>query len=170
MTGKELWRVEERDAFSGSTRPVVGHGLVFVPAGFPKGILIAIRPDGRGDATATHVAWRLERGVPSKPSIALVGDLLFMVTDAGVASAVEAKTGAVVWTARIGGSYSASPLVAGNRVYFFSEEGKTTVIEAARTFTLLAENQLGDGFMASPAAADGALYLRSRTHLYRIQD
>ena len=170
MTGKELWRVEERNAFSGSTRPVVGHGLVFVPAGFPKGILIAIKPDGRGDATATHVAWRLERGVPSKPSIALVGDLLFMVTDAGVASAVEANTGAVVWTARLGGEYSASPLVAGSRVYFFSEEGKTTVIEAGRTFTLLAENQLGDGFMASPAAADGALYLRSRTHLYRIQD
>ena len=135
MTGKELWRVEEREAFSGSTRPVIGHGLVFVPAGFPKGILIAIKPDGRGDATATHVAWRLERGVPTKPSLALVGDLLFMVTDAGVASAVEAKTGAVVWTARIGGSYSASPLVAGSRVYFFSEEGKTVVIDASRTFT-----------------------------------
>ena len=168
LTGKELWRVEERNAHSGSTRPVVGHGLVFIPAGFPKGILVAIRPDGRGDATATHVAWRLERGVPNKPSLALVGDLLFMITDAGVASAVEAKTGDVVWTARIGGTFSASPLIAGTRVYFFSEDGKTTVIEAGRAFKVLAENQLGDGFMASPAAADGALYLRSRTRLYRI--
>jgi outer membrane protein assembly factor BamB len=167
-TGRELWRVEERNAHSGSTRPVAGHGLVFVPSGFPRGTLLAIRPDGRGDATATHVAWRLERGVPNKPSLALAGDLLFMVTDAGVASAVEARTGAVVWTARLGGTFSASPLVSGNRVYFFDEEGKTTVIAAARTFEKLAENQLGDGFMASPAAADGALFLRSRTRLYRI--
>jgi outer membrane protein assembly factor BamB len=168
MTGKEVWRIEERDAHSGSTRPVVGHGLVFIPSGFPKGRLIAIRPDGRGDVTATHVAWRLDRGVPNKPSLALAGDLLFMVSDAGIASAVEATTGAVVWTSRIGGTYSASPLVSGSRVYFFSEDGKTTVIEAGRTFKVLAENQLGDGFMASPAAADGALFLRSRTRLYRI--
>ena len=168
MTGKELWRVEERGAHSGSTRPVVGHGLVFIPSGFPKGSLLAIRPDGRGDVTGTHVAWRLDRGVPNKPSLALAGDLLFMVTDAGVASAVEAKTGAVVWTARIGGTFSASPLVSGGRVYFFDEDGKTTVIAAARAFEKLAENQLGDGFMASPAAAHGALFLRSRTHLYRI--
>jgi outer membrane protein assembly factor BamB len=106
--------------------------------------------------------------VPNKPSLALVGDLLFMVTDAGVASAVEAKTGKVAWTARIGGTFSASPLVSGDRIYFFDEEGKTTVIEAGPAFKVLAENQLGDGFMASPAAADGALFLRSRTRLYRV--
>jgi outer membrane protein assembly factor BamB len=168
MTGKEIWRVEERDAHSGSTRPVIGHGLIFVPSGFPKGRLIAIKPDGTGDITATHVAWTLDRGVPNKPSLALVGDLLFMVTDAGVASAVEAKTGKVAWTARIGGTFSASPLVSGDRIYFFDEEGKTTVIEAGPAFKVLAENQLGDGFMASPAAADGALFLRSRTRLYRV--
>ena len=170
MTGKELWRVEERGAHSGSTRPVVGHGLVFIPTGFPKGSLLAIRPDGRGDVTATHVAWRLDRGVPNKPSLALHDGILFMVTDAGVVNAVDATTGAAVWTARIGGTFSASPLVSGGRVYFFDEDGKTTVIEAGRAFKVLAENQLGDGFMASPAAADGALYLRSRTRLYRIQD
>jgi outer membrane protein assembly factor BamB len=168
MTGKELWRVEERNAHSGSTRPVVGHGLVFVPSGFPKGTLLAIRPNGRGDVTATHVAWRLERGIPNKPSLALAGGLLFMVTDAGVAQAVDATTGTVTWTSRIGGTFSSSPLVSGNRVYFFDEEGKTTVIEAGPVFKVLAQNQLGDGFLASPAAADGALFLRSRTHLYRI--
>jgi outer membrane protein assembly factor BamB len=168
MTGKELWRVEERNAHSGSTRPVVGHGLVFIPSGFPKGTLLAIRPNGRGDVTATHVAWRLERGIPNKPSLALAGGLLFMVTDAGVAQAVDATKGTVVWTSRIGGTFSASPLVSGNRVYFFDEDGKTTVIEAGPVFKVLAENTLGDGFMASPAAADGAFYLRSRTRLYRI--
>ena len=169
LTGKERWRVEERTNHSASTRPVFGFGLVFLPTGFPKGELLAVRPDGRGDITATHVAWRLTRGVPNKPSVLLVDDLLFMTTDAGVASAVEARTGAVVWTGRIGGTHSASPVAADGRVYFFSEDGKTIVVEAGRTFKVLAENLLGDGFMASPAIAGKAFILRSRTHLYRIE-
>ena len=99
----------------------------------------------------------------------LVDDLLYMTTDAGVASAVEARTGQVVWTGRIGGTHSASPVYADGRVYFFSEEGKTIVVEAGRTFKVLAENQLGDGFMASPAVVGKAFILRSRTHLYRVE-
>jgi outer membrane protein assembly factor BamB len=169
-TGEELWRVEERTNHSASTRPVVGHGLIYFPTGFPKGELLAVRPGGRGDVTASHVAWRVTRGVPSKPSVLLVGDLIFMITDAGIASAVEAKTGAIVWTARVGGTYSASPVAAGGRVYFFSEDGKTTVIEAGRAFKMLATNQLDAGFMASPAIAGRALFLRTKTHLYRIEE
>jgi len=169
LTGRELWRVEERTNHSASTRPVAGFGLVFLPTGFPKGELLAVRPDGRGDITETHVVWRLTRGVPNKPSVLLIDDLLFMTTDAGVASAVEAKTGAVVWTGRIGGTHSASPVYADGRIYFFDEEGKTAVVEAGRTFKLLAENTLGDGFMASPAIAGKAFIVRSRTHLYRIE-
>jgi outer membrane protein assembly factor BamB len=169
LTGKELWRLEERDAHSGSTRPAAGHGLVFYPSGFPRGQLLAVRPDGRGDVTDTHVVWRVERGVPNKPSILLVDDLIFMINDSGIASAVEAKTGEIVWTARVGGNYSASPVWADGRIYFFSEEGKTTVIEAGREFKVLAENELEDGFMASPAIAGNAFYLRTRTHLYRVE-
>ena len=169
LTGKERWRVEERTNHSASTRPVFGFGLVFLPTGFPKGELLAVRPEGRGDITATHVAWRLTRGVPNKPSVLLVDDLLFMTTDAGVASAVEARTGEVVWTGRIGGKHSASPVAADGRVYFFSEEGATIVIEAGTTFKILAENKLGDGFMASPAIAGKAFIVRSHTHLYRIE-
>jgi outer membrane protein assembly factor BamB len=169
LTGKERWRVEERTNHSASTRPVAGFGLVFLPSGFPKGELLAVRPDGRGDVTGTHVAWRLTRGVPNKPSLLLVDDLLFMTTDAGVASAVEAKTGTVVWTGRIGGTHSASPVYADGRVYFFSEDGKAIVVEAGRAFKVLAENQLGDGFMASPAIDGKAFYLRSKSHLYRIE-
>jgi outer membrane protein assembly factor BamB len=169
-TGKELWRLEERDAHSGSSRPVIGHGLVYIPTGFPRGQLLAIRPDGRGDVTATHVAWRVTRAVPNKPSPVLAGDLLFTVNDAGMASAIEAKTGEVVWTARVGGNFSASPLLSGNRVYVFSEEGKTTVFEAGRTYKVLAENELEDGFMASPAVSGKALFLRTRSHLYRIEE
>jgi outer membrane protein assembly factor BamB len=169
LTGKERWRVEERTNHSASTRPVSAFGLVFLPTGFPKGELLAVRPNGHGDVTATHVAWRLTRGVPNKPSVLLVGDLLFMTTDAGVASAVEAKTGTVVWTGRIGGTHSASPVAADGRVYFFSEDGKAIVVQAGRTFKILAENQLGDGFMASPAIDGKAFYLRSKSHLYRIE-
>jgi outer membrane protein assembly factor BamB len=167
-TGKELWRIEEPTNHSASTVPAVGDGLVYYQSGFPRGELLAVRPNGTGNATATHVVWRLARSVPNKPSILLKDGLIYMVGDAGIASAVDAKTGQVVWSSRVAGSYSASPVSADGRVYFFSEEGKTTVIAAGREFKVLAENQLGDGFMATPALAGRSLFLRSRTHLYRI--
>lgn len=170
LTGKELWRLEERTSFSASTRPVVGHGLVFYSTGFNTGQVLAVRPDGRGDVTGTHVAWRVTRGAPKKPSPLLVEDLLFMINDTGIVTCLEAKTGAEVWTGRLTDSYSASPIAAGGRVYFFSEDGKTTVIEAGRTFKKLAENMLDDGLMATPAIDGNALYVRTRSHLYRIEE
>jgi outer membrane protein assembly factor BamB len=169
LTGKELWRLEERTSFSASTRPVTGHGLVFYTTGFNTGQVLAVRPDGRGDVTETHVAWRSTRGAPKKPSLLLHDDLLFMVNDNGVVACVEAKTGTEVWTARLNQTYSASPISAGGRVYFFGEDGKATVIEAGRTFKVIAENTLDDGFMATPAIDGNALYARTKTHLYRIE-
>ena len=168
-TGKEKWRLEERSAHSGSTRPVPGHGLIFYPSGFPTGQLLAIRLAPKGDAPP-EVVWKVTRGVSNKPSVQLVDDLLFMVNDVGILSAIEAKTGASVWTSRLAGTFSASPIAAAGRVYFFSEDGKTTVIEAGREFKVLSENLLDDGFMASPAMAGNALVLRTRTHLYRIEE
>jgi outer membrane protein assembly factor BamB len=170
LTGKELWRVEERTNHSASTRPVVGHGMIFAPSGFANGHLLAIRPDSLGHATDASVVWRLTRGVPSKPSVTLVNDLIFMVNDRGITSAVDAKSGEVVWTSRVAGEYSASPVTAAGRIYLFSEDGKTTVLDAGRAFKILAESQLGDGFMASPAIDGDAFILRSRTHLYRIEE
>jgi outer membrane protein assembly factor BamB len=169
-TGKELWRIEERTNHSGSTRPVAGYGLVFYPSGHANGHLLAVRPDGQGDVTATHVVWRVTRGVPSKPSVLLVGDLIFMGNDSGILTCVEAKTGEIVWRGRIPGTFSASPLAAAGRIYFFSEDGVTTVIEAAREFKQLASNTLDGGFMASPAVDGNALILRTKTHLYRIEE
>jgi len=180
LTGDELWRVEERGSYSGATRPVSGQGMVFVPTGFSVGQVLAIRPGKKGEvidvaapespATQLQVVWKAKRNAPKKPSLLLVGDLLFAIDDNGVATCWEAKTGSVVWNERIGGNYSASPFAAEGRIYFFSEEGKTTVIAADREFKKLAENQLEDGFMASPAVAGKALFLRTRTHLYRVEE
>ena len=93
-----------------------------------------------------------------------------MVNDGGIVGAVDAKTGEMVWRGRVDGTYSASPLAAGGRIYAFNEDGKTTVFEAGREFKVLAENFLEDGFMASPAVDGRALYLRTRTHVYRIEE
>lgn len=179
-TGKEIWRVEERLNHSGSARPSVGHGLVFVNTGWSQGQIIAFRPGKPGevlDANSTEtaagslqLAWKSKRNVPKKPSLQLAGDLLFSIDDGGVASCLEAKTGAEVWRERVGGNYSSSPLFADGRIYFFSEEGKTAVIEAGRQFKKLAENTLADGFMASPAVTGKAIILRTKTHLYRIEN
>ncbi len=169
LTGQELWRVEERGQHSSSTRPVIGHGMIFYPTGFSAGQLFAVRTGGNGLITNTHVAWKVKRGVSNKPSILLIDDLIYMIGDAGIASCIEAKTGTGVWQQRIPGEYSASPVYADGRIWFFSEDGKTTVVRPGRTFELLAENQLNDGFLASPAIAGKAFFLRSRTHLYRIE-
>ena len=109
-------------------------------SGWNTGQVLAVKPDGRGDVTATHVAWRSTRGAPKKPSMLLLGDLLMMINDTGIITCLDARTGAEVWTARLTDSYSASPIAADGRVYFFSEDGKATVIEAGRTFKMLAEN------------------------------
>jgi len=180
LTGEEFWRVEERTSHSGATRPVLGHGLVFVPSGFSTGQLLAIRPGKKGEvldvnaaeppSTELQVVWRAKRNVPKKPSFLLVGELLFGIDDNGVATCWEAKTGRTFWNERIGGNYSAAPLATQGRLYFFSEEGKTTIVAAEREFKKLAENQLGDGFMASPAVSGKALFLRTRTELYRIEE
>ena len=169
MTGKERWRLEERGSHSASTRPVVGHGMIFYPTGFDSPKLVAVRPEGSGDITATNVVWRFTRSVPNKPSILLVGDVIYMINDVGMASAVDAKSGEMVWQSRVGGTFSASPIHAAGRVYVFDEDGKTTVLEAGREFKILAQNQLDNGFMASPAVAGDALFVRTRTDMYRIE-
>jgi outer membrane protein assembly factor BamB len=169
MTGKERWRVEERRSHTASTRPVTGLGMVFYPTGWESTQLLAVRPDGVGNVTATHVVWRFARGVPNKPSVLFVDGLIYMVNDTGIASCVEAKTGALVWQSRVGGMFSASPLYGGGRIYLFDEDGKTTVLEAGREFKVLAENLLDNGFMASPAVVGDALIVRTSRDLYRIE-
>ena len=168
-TGKELWRVEAIGSHSGSCRPVVGHGLIFSPMG-SQGEVLAVRPDGRGNVTESHVAWRYDRAVPKRPSLLPVGDLLFMVDDRGVGACLEAKTGREIWRERIGGDFSASPILVDGKIYFFDQNGKSTVIKAAPQYEVIAENQLDEGLMASPAVSGNALFVRTKTRLYRIEE
>jgi len=168
-TGKELWRAESPGSHSGSTRPVAGHGLVFSPIGYTAEIW-AVRPDGHGVVTKSHVVWRYERSSPRRSSPLLVGDWLFDVGGDGIAACLDAKTGKELWKQRLGGNFSASPLYANGRIYLFDEKGKATVIEAAPKYRALATNILDDGFMASPAVAGNALYLRTKTSLYRVEE
>jgi len=167
-TGEELWRVRH-GGFSNASRPLFGAGLVFVNSGFGRPTLWAVRPDGRGEVTQSHVVWKCNKGVPMKPSPILLDGLIYMVSDGGVATCLEAESGEVVWQKRVGGQYSASPIEAGGRVYFFSHDDAATVIQSGRRFELLATNQLDAGFMASPAVVGKALILRTKTHLYRIE-
>jgi len=168
QTGAEIWRVTF-DPFSTPARPLYHDGVLIFSAGFSKGVLFAVRPDGQGDVTETHIVWKEEKSMPSKPSPLLVDGLIYTIEDQGVAMCLEEQTGQTVWKARLGGNYSASPVSADGKLYFLSEEGKVSVVSPGREYKLLAENSLPDGFMASPAVAGKALYLRTRTALYRVE-
>ena len=168
-TGEELWRVDSIGSHSGSCRPLFGHGLVFSATGY-TGEIWAVRPDGRGVVTESHVAWKYPRKSARRSSFLLVDGRLCAVDAAGVAECLDAKTGDEIWKARVGGNHSASPIHCRGRVYFFDEGGKTTVIEAGAEYKVIAENRLDDGFMASPAVSGKSLYLRTKTALYRIEE
>ncbi len=168
-TGEELWKVRYH-GWSMVARPLFGHGLVFMVNDYDRPELWAVRPDGQGDVTDSHVAWAIRRGMPSQPSFLLIGDLLYLVNNGGIAYAIDAKTGDEVWRSRLDGNFSASPLYADDRIYFFARDSVATVIEPGREFTRLAVNHLdGEQLMASPAAAGNSLFVRSEGHLYRIE-
>jgi outer membrane protein assembly factor BamB len=169
-TGRELWMVRYEGGFSNVPRPVFGEGLVFITTGFQQPALLAVRPDGKGDVTATHVAWSMTRGAPFTPSPILVGDELYVISDLGVLSCVDAATGKLHFQQRIGGNHSASPIFADGRIYFLSEEGVATVIAPGRTFQKLAANELDGAALASMAVARESIFIRTLTHLYRIGD
>ena len=167
-TGRELWKVQYYD-WSVAPRPLFDRGLAFFVTGLTKTELWAVKTDGHGDVTETNIVWKLKTHVGKYASPILVDDLIYTAAAESFLSCIEAATGQVVWTERIGGKYAASPIYADGRLYFFSQEGETIVLKPGRTFQVLATNNLANGFMASPAVAGKAFFLRTRTHLYRIE-
>jgi outer membrane protein assembly factor BamB len=167
-TGKELWRMRHGEGFSNVPRPLIGHGFVYICTGFMKPALLAIPDRAQGDVSLDDVAWKVTKQVPAMSSPVLVGQEIYFVSDAGIATCVDALTGETLWQQRIEGNYSASPLFADGKLFFSNREGRTTVLKPGRTYEALATNQLDGQLMASPAAIDGALFLRTAGHLYRI--
>jgi outer membrane protein assembly factor BamB len=167
--GDEFWRVNYGLGESLIPRPVYGHGMVFVGTGFVKAKVYAIRPGGKGDVTNTHLVWKIENHAPLTPSMLLIGKELYFVSDKGMATCVDAVTGKQYWQGKIGGNFSASPVFADGRIYIISEKGMTYVIKAATKFEILAQNDLGERTFASPAVSGRALFIRSESHLYRIE-
>lgn len=167
--GEEIWRVSYGEGYSVVPRPIYANGLLFVGTGFDAAWVYAIRPQGAaGDVTETNVAWKVRKGAPLTPSMLSVGDELYYVSDNGIATCADAKTGEVHWAERLGGDFSASPVLAEGRIYYQNETGIGYVVKAGTTFELLAKNELGERTLASPAVADGALYLRSEGHLRKF--
>jgi outer membrane protein assembly factor BamB len=167
-TGDLIWRVRY-DGYSVIPKPIFGHGLVFVCSGYDRPNLLAIRPDGHGDVTDTHIAWRTDRNVPHTASLLLVGDELYMVSDRGIASCLDAATGRLHWRERLPGGYSASPIYAGDKLYFLNEEGEATVIRRGTKYERVASNSVGERTLASFAAADDRLFIRGEEHLFCIK-
>ncbi len=168
-TGSELWWMPY-NGFSIVGRPSYGNGLFYVVGSIRQDhfCVYAVRP-GKGRLRDDQVVWQRSISIPHVPSPLLVGRELFVVHDGGVASCVDALTGREHWRERLGGNHDASPVEIRGRIYFCNREGKTTIVAASDKFEVLAINQLKGNFKASPAIADGALFLRSDTHLYRIE-
>ena len=168
QTGDPLWMVRH-GGMNAAGRPLFGNGLVYISSADGPHPLVAVRPTGTGDIS-NNIVWKSNKAIPKRPSQILVGDLLFMMNDGGVASCMDALTGNVLWSKRLPGEYWSSPLVANGMIYCFSQKGEIPVFKAAREFEIVAENKLDDGFNASPAVAGESLILRSKTHLYRIEN
>ena len=167
--GREIWRVNYGEGFSVVPRPVWAHDRLYICSGFMRANLMAIDPHGTsGDVSDTNVLWKYDRGVPTTPSVLVVGDDAYFVSDNGVATCLDAHSGEMRWTDRLGGNFSASPVHADGRLYFLSEEGVTYVLAAGPKFKKIAKNDLDERTLASPAVDDGALYIRTASHLWRI--
>lgn len=168
-TGAEIWSVRY-SGYSLITRPVFGKGLVFLCTGYNNPTVIAVKPDGTGDVTDTHVAWTYKLNAPNTPSPILVDEALYFVNDAGIVTCLEAETGKPIWKRRLGGNFSASPIYADGKLYFLSEDGTTHVLTPGKQYKRLSMNKVNGMTYASPAVSGEALFLRSDHFLYRIEE
>ena len=168
QNGKELWKVRY-SGYSVIAQPAFGNGLIYFTTSYDAPVTYAVRPGGSGDVTDSHVAWTQDKRSPNTPSPVLHGTELYQVADNGIASCLDARTGKIHWQERTARSTSASPLLSGNTLYILDEFGTTTMLATGTTFRKLGENKLtGERTLATPVPAEGALFIRTETSLYRI--
>jgi len=167
-TGEQLWTVDGPSEEFVAT-PVYSEkaGLVFISSSWPKRVLLAIRPDGRGNVTQTHIAWQDTKGAPYVPSMIVAGDFLLSVNSGGTAFCYEAATGEVLWQEKLE-RHHASPVLVGGLVFFINDNGQVNVIKPGSQFECVATYELGESCYASPAISDGRIYLRGFKHLFCI--
>jgi outer membrane protein assembly factor BamB len=167
LTGERIWHANFK-GFSASSRPLVAENMLFFNTGFGPSTLIALHLGGEGDVTDS-IAWINKKSTQARSSALYIDSLLFMVNTGGQAKCFVAETGEELWTARVGTQTSASPIYVEGKIYTFDEDGLTTIFTPGKTFIKVGENQLPDGFMASPAVVDNSLFLRTTSHLYRLE-
>jgi outer membrane protein assembly factor BamB len=169
-SGRELWRASYGTlGFSTVPRPLIWKDLCILTTSFIRPRIVAVKYDGSGDVSKSHVVWTKDGQLPSKTSMVIVENSLYFVSDKGIGMCIDVVSGQEIWKERIDGAFSASPVYADGRLYFFDQAGRTTVIAPGEEYKMLAQNQLKGGFMASPAVAGKALFLRTESHLYRIE-
>lgn len=166
--GTEIWHVMYGEGYSVVPRPLYAHGLVFVSSGYNKPVAYAIKPDGKGDVTATHVVWTADKRVPHNPSMLVVGDELYMLDDKGIFSSRDARTNVLHFEERLLGPCSASLLEAEGRIYAIDELGASAVVKPGKTLEVLARSELKEKTLASMSVCDNDLLIRTEKALYRI--
>lgn len=166
-TGERRWSVFSQG--EGVTPSfAMGDGLIFTSSGFEKTTIRTVRTDGKGDVTATHIAWEQRKGAPTQPSLLYVKPYLYAITDGGIAHCYQGANGEIVWEERVGGNHCASPVYADRKIYFLSESGETTIISAGSEFKIVARNSIGEKCQASMAISQKQLFIRSDKHLFCI--
>lgn len=168
--GSELWRFRYGEGYSVVPRPLHRDGVIYVCSGFNRAILYAVKTDGTGDVTDTHLVWQDDKTVPKESSPILVGDEIYFNDDKGILSCLDAATGKEHYRERLDGQggYSASPIFAGGHLYFHNGNGVTTVVKPGKTFTKVAENQLGEYGLSSFAVVSDGFVIRTEGHLIRL--
>jgi outer membrane protein assembly factor BamB len=167
LTGRQLWYLPGIVGGRTVTGPTVGRDLVFATQG-KRGPFLAVRPEGEGKLPPAAVVWKQPQGTADSSSPIAWQDWVFWITDNGIAQCYDARTGVLQWKERLSGDYKASPVIAAGRMYFLSMSGLCTVLAAGPRFEKLAENKIDDETIASPALADGRIYLRGKKFLYAI--
>jgi len=166
-TGAFLWHVGGSNQFP-IPAPTFHDGVLYMTRGYRSGPYMAVRPGGRGDISSSHVVWEVPTGAPYISSLVYHEGILYMASDVGAVTAIDAATGKRIWQQRVDGIFSASPVAADGKVYFVSETGETIVLKAGRQAEVLARNDVGERLIASPAISNGQIFLRSDDRLFAI--